>query len=323
MGYNSGMKNNRNTLVLGLTLVMVGGMGPCALAQTDDAGEDGLNSPNEREISYTLDVYGRVAFETDLGDGPSDVGVQRIGTAFTVGVPIEENMTLILSPSFEYSHYDFDKATGLIAGTADPFEDLTSSSMTARLEVKQDDTWGWFVGAMVISSLESGADFGDSLTAGAGAGVSYQINDRSSIGFGVGMRTRLEDDVIVYPVIYGRHEFNDQWALTSSGSAATGGGMALVYDYSETLAFALSGTWEFREYRLDDGGALPDGVMTDQRIPVGLGVRWKAEPNLTINAEVGVFAWQEFQIDNSSGDEISDDNPDATAYVSFGVSYKF
>src|SRR6185503_14228688 len=155
----------------------------------------------------------------------------------------------------EASWYLFDNATGLVPGTSDPFENVYRTTIRPMFSTQHDRQWSWFVGAILDFAGEADADLGDSFTYGAFGGARYAVSENFSLSFGIGGKSRLEERALFIPVIGFEWKVNDR--VTVSADFDTG--VRVSAKMTDTLTAAIVGSWELREYRLDDGAPNPDG----------------------------------------------------------------
>ncbi|MFI4898436.1 MAG: DUF6268 family outer membrane beta-barrel protein, partial [Phycisphaerales bacterium JB059] len=225
---------------------------------------------------------------------------------------------LALSFGTEHSFYDFSPMGVLVPGGADPFDTIHDYSMGARFTTRINETWSALLGAGVQSSGESSADFEDTLTYNGLVGASYKVNEKLTIGAALAISSRLEDDVVVIPVPTITWNIDDRWRLESKGA-----GLLLSYKASDELRVGLQGAFKRREFRLDDMGPLPSGVIRERRVPVGLWTQWTPAPNITLEGTLGADVYVEFESLNSSGVKFADDETDPAVYAGLALSIRF
>lgn len=288
--------------------------------QLDPPPEPGEPPAAPPRLTFGLRGTADWAFPADLGDGAGEVSVGRVGATLDVSYLIDERSRFGLRLGEEFSFYDFADVTLLASGEA-PIDDASETTVGLSYSRQLDDRWSIFGSATAIASAETGADFGDSLTY-SGIGIaSYAINERLTIGGGVLARTRLEDDVLVIPVVTVDWKIDDRWTLTNAGGSG-GARATLAYQHSDAWRFFGDVGFEGREFRLDDDGPIPDGIGRDQRLPVGLGALYTPNKNFAIQLRAGAHFLQSLEFDDSSGDEIADSDIDPTGFISLMVSLR-
>lgn len=272
-----------------------------------------------RPVRYQIGFSAMLAFNTEFDDEEGDLTVYRSGTSLGAAIPVGERANLDVGLDYELSSYQFDDATGFIEGTDDPFETVHRVSLSALYGVQQTEHWGWFAGGSVTMSGEDGADFGESLSWGVLGGARYRLSENVTIGFGAGVRTRLEESAIFIPVVQLDWKINEQWSLSNAGQT----GLTLAYRPTQTWTFTASAAWEMRNFRLDEDGPLPGGVVEERRFPVAIGAIWRPAPRLSISGAIGAHFGQSFEVSDEDGDEVADVDADTTPFLALGVAYSF
>jgi len=267
---------------------------------------------------FTASGVGEATFRTNLDDNPGDVAIYRIGAGLGVAGPLRERLRLGVNLDSEFSWYDFRDAAGLVPGADDPISDAYRLTLRSQLVVIESENRSWFIGGIVQSSGEPGADFDDTITGGGFAGVRYRLRDDLALSFGLGATSRLEDSVLIVPL------FGVEWKLSDTVTLSTEAlGAALNARLNDDWWFTLRGGWEFREYRLDSDGPLPDGVFTDTRVPIGVGFSYRPSQAVSIDLLGGAVVWQEFRVQDSDGHELTEINGDPTGFVRLSARITF
>jgi len=310
---------NRLALVLAVgTLCSV-----CFAQQGEVAG--GSTAPagdGKKFFDVELGLNADYAFRSDLDTGGGDVAVTRSMLSLWLGHSFSGTFRGTLTMTSEYSWYDFSGAPTLIPGTTNPFSQFSESDITLGGQYKLNPEWTAVGGVFFRWAGENDVDLSDAFTWGGYAAGRYQPNKDFSITLGVRVNTRLEESTLVLPAIA------MDWSVTDTVKlqiipAVGGTGVRVSSKINEQWAFLIDGEYQARAYRMDNIAPLPNGVVRDERIQVGLGVIWTPKPSITVTARAGVVAWQEFDIDNSSGGQVSQSNTDPTPYLFLGGTITF
>lgn len=272
----------------------------------------------EPGLTFTTTLQGWYGFETDLDAGPGDLSIARVRLDLAATLPLAERRSLTLGIEAEESWYDFNNATTLEPTTGDPFDNATSVDFFARYVAPLNDTTSYFALGTIGFAAESGADLGDSLIYGGALGFVTRQSPTFSWGLGVLVRTRLEDDVLVVPLPQITWNISDRWTLASRRA-----GLRLEYAASESLTYGLGAQFDARTFRLDDSGPIPEGVATDERVPVAFFVEYQPEPNITLGAQVGASLFNNIELFDASGNELIDDDVDPGVFVGVNGRIRF
>lgn len=322
------MNQNLNTR---LTLLTIATMPAMALAQTDNNTDPG-DADNAEQIdrassaSLTISPYAFGSFHADA-DLDSDIGEfgfssYRAGVNLTKGVG--DRGRLGANIGFGVLDYDITPSATSVANDAADIgaglDDVYESEIILSYAHRGEGKWAYQFGAGVVSAGEDGADFGDTLDFLGTAGFRYQYNDKLSLGLGVLVKTRLEDDVLVIPVPQIRYQINDQWVLESQRA-----GLALSYAASDELTYGIMGEYLNSTFRMNDTHAavVSEGVVNHTRVPVSIFAEYKPSDQIEISARVGASLAGNIEFLDNAGNEVTDQDIDTAIFGSLNVSFRF
>jgi hypothetical protein len=324
-------KLRRNGIAAGLgggfLAVCTGAMGqevlspPTVLppAETEIAPSDPPDIPSTRPIRYSFMARAHMGTEADLDDAPGKVSVGRVGAEFGMEIPAGPQANLSLSLDYEFSYYDFTNATGFIAGSSSPFDEIHRTFLTARYSRQQTRQMVWTLGGSIGFSAEDGADLGDSLTGMVFGGMKFHFSEQFAIGAGAAVATQLEDDPFFFPTLLLDWHFAERWSLVSAGRP----GLSLVYRPSDQVRLILGATYERRDFRLSDRGPLPGGVGLESQVPVSFGVEFQPTPQLQLGVAAGVALARNFELKDSRGRKVADIDADPAGFLGLQFVYRF
>ncbi len=303
--------------------VMAGSL--CSMAAAQQSEGDGATSTPEpkkaRFFDTEIGLNADYAFRADV-DGGGDVAVTRSMLSFDVSHSFTPDFHAGLLMTSEISWYDFDNATGLIAGTGKPFSQMLETDITPHFACKVNDQWTALSGVFFRFAGETNADLGDTFTWGGYVAGRYTASKEFSVTLGVRANSRLEDNWAVLPAI--GMDWNVSPTVRVQLLPAVGGeGLRVTSVINQQLSFLIDCEYQTRAFRMEDGAPLPDGVVRDSRVTVGMGVLWKPRDKVEIVARAGAVAWQEFTIDNSDGVQQTSTNTDPTPYIFLGGNISF
>lgn len=278
----------------------------------------GAAAPPAREVRFSVGMRGELDFNADFDKGTGDLTVTRFGLGIGSSIPADARGQLQLGIDYEFSHYSFGSTT-VLAGTSTPWEDIHREEFTATYSRQQSQQLAWFIGGSIGASGEDGASFSDSLFESGFGGVRYAFSESFVVGLGVAVRTQIEDSLLFVPLPMVNWKIADQWTL-SSGSRP---GLKLSYTPWENWTFALSGEYQFRDFRLDEHGPIPNGVGRETRFPVELSVGYAAGKQITLEAGLGYSFAQNLEVLNSSGNKIADQDLKGSLMFRFELGYRF
>lgn len=291
----------------------------CVMASTTVAvAADLADETAVKPTTFTLGGQASYAFDTDLGDADGSFSVFRSGGSLTIGTPVTAASDLRITIDGEYSHYyfrDIDAVPG-----SDGSDSLDAYLFAVRPTYSHyfSPNFGVFGGVILAASGMAEADVGDSLTYGVFAGVNYQISPNVWVGGGFSVVTELEDSAFVVPLL------SLNWAVTPDFTLSSEGlGLKATYKLDDAWSVYLRGRYEFRQFRLDSAEVLSDGVLSDQSLPITVGVTYELDDALSFSAEAGVVAYRRLEFSDSDGDQFGADEADPAAFLSISAQYKF
>jgi Outer membrane protein beta-barrel domain len=278
-----------------------------------------IAAPASAPVTFSIDVRGELNFNADLKDGPGNVTTTRVGATFGAEIPAGDRAKLDLGFDYEFSRYDFSDATGLVPGVPDPWQSIQREELRVRFNQQQTLQFGWFVGGAAGASGEDGAKFSDSLFGALYGGARYSFSKDFTIGLGVAVWTAIEDNPVVVPIPVLYWRMSEQWKLSTDGKL----GLTLSYSPTDKLTFSLSGEYQYRDFRLDQHGPIPDGAGRETRVPIILGVKYEATPRISLEAGFGYAVLDKLQVLDSGGNKLGDDDLKAQPLLNVRFGYKF
>jgi hypothetical protein len=261
-------------------------------------------------------------FDTDIDNGGS-FSVNRL---FIQGGPTHTSSggtSIGVTFGFGLDDYDFSGDAGF--GGERPWEDIHSFRLSVPLRWRVSEKWTGFAAPTLRSTGESGADFGESLTGGAFAGLSYDYSDRLSIGPGIGVLNQLEDSTSVIPILVINWKITDTLSLsTGRGIGATlGPGLTLDWQASSDWAFSIGGRYERLRFRLADDGAVPNGIGDDRSFPIFGSIAYSFTPLIRISAVGGIEVGGELRLEDEGGNTIAEQGHDSAGFLGIAFSGRF
>lgn len=260
--------------------------------------------------------------DTDLDEGGSYSATRasiEAGLAFATG----PRDSIGVSLGYTRDDYRFDGSSGL-AGR-DPWGSLHEY----RVSVPWRKGFGERINAFALPSLrwsaESGGDLGDAMTAGLIAGANYRVSDRLSIGPGIGVFDEIEDSVNVFPILLIDWQITETLALETGGGlgATRGPGLQLNSTAIEGWTLSLGGRYETYRFRLDDDGAVPDGVGEEKGVAMFLAASYRSSPGVSVSVLAGLELDGKLRLEDSNGDKILSDDADPAPFVGFAFRARF
>lgn len=201
----------------------------------------------------------------------------------------------------EFSRYDFSEEDAAEFG--DAVESARSDELSLKYRRALRGKWSFFGGASMRSSIESGAEWGEGVTCAMLGVWRYSVSEDLGLSIALIGATRLEDSPMVFPFPA------IDWRITDRLSLRTERGVTLAWDLDGERLWVVEWAAEYdsRDFRLDDEGAAPRGVLRDNRIPVSMGVRYAPNPGVSARCWLGADAWREYELADEDGDSVDEE----------------
>jgi hypothetical protein len=289
-------------------------------------GDAGDRDAKPRSIGVELVSGGSYNFRTNLRNGGGDVSIVRAGGEVNMTLPIGRSTNLVINPGLLYSGYDFSRTNAIAPAFDKPWSDMWEFRLGATALLVQDPQWSYILGATIHSSGEQGATLSSTMTYSGIGGVRYAFSDSLALRGGLIVATRLEDHMVFLPLIGIEWRIDDHWTLANTQGrvqSEVGNGLSLGYRFSEDFELRLSGSYAAYQYRLDDAGFNPRGVVDDNRVPVALSADWNITNKCTLLTTLGVNVWQEYEVKDSDGATIRTIQTEPQPFLSFVLNIKF
>ncbi|HEX8325585.1 MAG TPA: DUF6268 family outer membrane beta-barrel protein [Tepidisphaeraceae bacterium] len=273
--------------------------------------------PEIKPTTFILGGDASYAFDADIGDFGS-FSVFRTGGSLSINSPLNAAADLRVVLDGEYSHYFFNDFSAVPG--ADGSDSLDAYQFGVRPSYSHyfSPNFGVFGGVSVNAAGMAEADIGESLTYGVFAGFNYQVAPKVWVGAGFAVTTELEDGAFAVPLL------TLNWAVTPNLLLSSEGlGLKATYTIDDAWAVYIRGRYEWRQFRLDSGEVLSEGVLTDQSVPITVGVTYDLDDKLSFSAEAGVVAYRRLEFTESDGDEFGADEADPAGFLSVRVQYTF
>ncbi len=272
----------------------------------------------ESPLTFEISPRGQFQLRSDL-DSAGRVSVYRAGGDLAIGMKISEDVRITLTGGGENSWYRFSGATGLIAGAGNPIDSATTATFGPGVFWRIDEDWSAFGSGYVEFAGESDIFRDDARRWGGLGGARYRFSDDLALSFGVSYATRFRETARVIPIL------GAEWKITERLRFDTRGpGAALTYSLTDTVDIAFRGEYQRREFRLDEDRALlPNGILIDSAVPIGLEVSWTPAPWVTLSAQAGAVVWQEYSVRDREGNKVGVERTDPAAYLGVFARIRF
>ncbi|WP_193142472.1 MULTISPECIES: hypothetical protein [unclassified Meridianimarinicoccus] len=247
--------------------------------------------------TYEITTGALYQSKADIDGGGSvsaSAGVVNFGASFLltrrtgVGVGVEIGR----------GRYDFDDVPAIGKSF-----DYRSDSISLSYDFRLGDTGFGFIAPTVRWNGEIDGDMDKAMTWGMFAGAAWRVSPNLVIGPALGIFSKLDDDVQVFPFLLVEWDITERLQLaTGEGLGATQGpGLALTYALNDAWSVGIAGRVENVEFRLDDDASVPDGIARDQSFPLVASVGWEPNDQVRLAAFAGVQTNGRFTLSDKDG----------------------
>ncbi len=268
---------------------------------------------------FRVGADGLATTEADFSSGPGSVRTWVAGAGAGATITISPKLQFRIDGRAEYRNYDFAGATRFDPVNGDPFDSLYRAYADGLGLMQINDRWSLAFGARIASQGETDADVNETFTGRLYAAPLFKVNDDLTIGVGIVAQSRLEERPLIAPAPIVNYRLNETYSFHFNALE----GAELRYTASEAFLLALEFDWGFNEYRLSDDGFARDGVFRETAVRLGLHATWRPTPRLDLMAGIGSFVWQEWELRDIDGDELSQDTLAPSGYATVGFQYRF
>jgi hypothetical protein len=313
------------TIKIGITLCFIIGhfiLVDLCLGQ----GHSNQNGSHEKNYTnWSTFIRGGYAFQfnSDIDNNNGNFTIDRFFVQ--PGIMYSQDHTLSYSLTFGYGYdgYDFKGNNGF--GALQPWGDIHSFRLSTPIRFTKGQNWSFFIMPTLRITGESGANINDSLTGGGFAGFAYKLNERLTIGPGIGIISQIEDDASIFPVLIINWKVTESLSLeTGRGLGATmGPGISFIWRMTDQWHFTLGGRYEKLRFRLDDEAETPSGIGQDKSIPIFGGITYNFNKSSKLSLIAGFEMAGELQLEDQEGNLLEKQDYDNAPFLGLSFYWSF
>jgi len=316
-----------------LIAALIGG-GGLAHGQDGGGGTGGAEGAEGAEIeqiaeseepgwTVTLGMEASFMAEADFDMAVGTIESISFGTELGILIPVGDRARLLLSFGADVTEYDITPVVGAAGTTAATvgaqFDTVTEYGFDGLYTRAIDADAAFFVGGGIGVAAEGGAS--DAMIWNGVGGFSFQINPKLRLGIGIGVFSRIEDDVRIVPLPQVHYTIDDRWSIQSEGV-----GGKIDYKWNDEFSMGLLGQYDGRSFRIDsDNTLVPDGAVTMTGFPVSYYLDYSGgeTSNISFFAQVGVVLAGSMEILSSTGAAVIDEDIDPGVFAGVGLKIEF
>ena len=318
------MNKNKHLVVATAFLLINAG---AAFAQDES---DATEKSDTAGTETTWSIAGGDIFQFNSGiDNGGSFSVNRAFLGGGIDFEITPALSIGLDVATEVDSYTF-KGDGAFTRPADgvPWTTTIDVTLQGLGRWKIDDNWRVFLGGLVRWSGETQAEASKSFTGGGLMGAAYTFSEDLTLGFGMQISTRIEDNLLFIPSPIIDWRITEQLFISNMRgpvSYPASLGVEIVYYLSREMNISIGSRYEYRRFRLDDKGPLliQNGVGTNSGFPVWARFEWRPIPEIRLHFLAGVSFGERLELDTSNGNQIEAQDVDPAPFIGFFLGFDF
>jgi hypothetical protein len=286
-----------------------------ALLALQGAGDPEPLQQRVRRTTVTLFAFETFRLGADLDGAPGEVAMSHSKLSFQLDHVLPSDDSLYVNGGIDWLRYEFSE------GAPELFRDVYVRRLEAAFIHPFDEAWSGVAYGSVYSLSEEGADASDALSIGAGAGALYRASPDLTVGGLLRVQSRIEARPLIFPNPYLEWRFAPGFELKTE--QRLGYGLILSWEAGPTVSLEPRVLYMVRRFRLDGDPILPEGVVEDERGGLDVTLRWSPDPDLSVALTLGADLWQEFALDDRSGDKVAEFETGMQPYAAFSFQLAF
>ena len=233
-------------------------------------------------------------------------------------IALSDDLDLLLGGRYQRDNFSFE-------GIPSPWTNINTTYFDAALQYQLTPQWQVFGGGQARWAAEEGASLGDGFEGGGAIGAAYAFSRDLVIGGGVGVRSQIEDDLLIYPIIVLDWSITDRLSLSTRLTTgwSNQSGAELVYEIQPTIDVGMSLTFDYQRFRLGDDALTPGGVGVTNALPLTFFIASDVRPNISLAAFVGVTVSGRLKSTDSAGNIVWARNHNPAPVIGFQGAIQF
>jgi hypothetical protein len=275
----------------------------------------------QETASYTAAITPVYQFDSDLDSG-GDVGYAGVFTSIRGNWALDAHSSLGVGLRFDYEDWRFNGVSPL--GGIQPWDQLYRAGISIPYSYTTDGGWRWTFSPTVEYSGESGASLSDSLEYGALVSAARRFHTGLTLGLGVGVYDRIEE-TRAFPFLIVDWRITDRLRLTNPLSTGPAGpaGLEVSYTLGSGWEAGIAAAYRSFRFRLDENGAIPNGIGENQNVPLVARIGRKISDTLSFNFFVGATLAGNLRAEDQNGNRLYDVDRDPAALIGLSLAARF
>jgi hypothetical protein len=275
----------------------------------------------QEAASYTAAITPVYQFDSDLDSG-GNAGYAAVFTSIRGNWTLDSHSSLGVGLRFDYEDWRFNGVSPL--GGIQPWDQLYRTGISIPYSYTTDGGWRWTFSPTVEYSGESGASVSDSVEYGALVSAARRFHTGLTLGLGVGVYDRIEE-TRAFPFLIVDWRISDRLRLTNPLSTGPAGpaGLEISYTLGSGWEAGIAAAYRSFRFRLDENGAIPNGIGENQNVPLVGRIGRKISDTLSFNFFVGATLAGNLRAEDQNGNRLYDVDRDPAALIGLSLAARF
>jgi hypothetical protein len=250
------------------------------------------------------------------------VGYAAVFTAFRGNWTLDSHSSLGVGLRFDAEDWRFNDIGTL--GGVQPWDRLYRVGLSIPYSYTTDGGWRWTFSPTVEYSGESGASVSDSVEYGALVSAARRFHTGLTLGLGVGVYDRIEE-TRAFPFLIVDWRISDRLRLTNPLITGPAGpaGLEISYTLGSGWEAGIAAAYRSFRFRLDENGAIPNGIGENQNVPLVGRIGRKISDTLSFNFFVGATLAGNLRAEDQNGNRLYDVDRDPAALIGLSLAARF
>lgn len=224
----------------------------------------------DKEAQWSIDLGASAQTAADLDDANGELSLTRWHGLLRYEWPQTRRSALRIGYLHEDSNYDFDAVLPL--GLMTPFSDMKEDAVELEY-FNNDPESAWMLNAGFALGREQGASPSEGFYARLVTGKMWGLSEDFQLGIAALVYSKIEDEAEVIPFPIFRWRLSDD--LSAGFRSSRMPSFELRYDWCENLDLYARGSYEVRQFKVEDRVAISSGAVTDEEVSLLAGLEYR------------------------------------------------
>lgn len=224
---------------------------------------------------------------TDLKDGAGGrFSMNRGHVNANARVALRPDLDLLIGGRYQRDTYSWQDITA-------PWTSTNTTRFEASLRWKASQQLQIFGGGMTRWAAQSGASLSDGFSGGGAIGAAWAFSKDLVLGGGVGLRSRILDDPLWFPIVVVEWQIAERLRLSTrlTSGWANRSGAELIYEISDNLDVGVAAVYDYQRFRLSDDAPISGGAGTTEALPIAAFVSYNVTEQFSVTAFAGATVY--------------------------------